>query len=358
MTLAFEAMTNGSALIQSARDPRTGRFINTPHSPPPQIARALKALLTERGYRRAPSAPLPVITRRAEDFTAAPRSGARITWLGHSTSILEVDRLRVLVDPVWAERASPFGFIGPRRFHAPPLALADLPPLDAVLLSHDHYDHLDERTVRTLGAKGLRFLVPIGVGARLRGWGVPAAQVQELNWWDRVEIAGVTIVATPARHFSGRAWHFRDRDRSLWSGYALLGATRRIYYAGDTSYFGGFAQVARELGPFDATLIEVGAYSQAWPDVHIGPELAARAVREARGGVFIPIHWGTFDLSTHGWTEPVERSIVAAAAEGVPITVMRLGAQWEPTDGAVVDRWWPAERWRTAAEYPMALAAG
>ena len=343
--------------ISSRRDPRSGRFLNTPPSRQPRLLEVLRALWRERGAVKRPSAPVPIVPRTAADFAPPPADGLRITWLGHSTSILEVDGLRVLVDPVWAERASPFGAIGPRRFHAPPLALDALPPLDAVLLSHDHYDHLDQRTVRHLAARGLPFITALGVGGHLRRWGVPAAQVQELDWWQELAIGGVRIVATPARHFSGRAWHFRDRDRQLWCGFALVGRTRRVYYAGDTSYFGGFAEVAERLGPFDATLIEVGAYSQAWPDVHIGPELAARAVREARGGVFVPVHWGTFDLAFHGWTEPIERSIVAADAEGVPVTVLRPGAQWQPRDGAAVDRWWPPLPWRTAADYPLPLPA-
>lgn len=341
-------------LLVSRRDAR-GRYLNTPPSRQPNIARVLTALWTERGAVTRPQAPVPIVPRRADDFLVAPADGLRVTWLGHASSLVEIEGLRFLLDPVWAERASPLGAIGPRRFHAPPLPLDALPAIDAVLLSHDHYDHLDAAAIRQLAGRRLQFIVPRGLGAHLARWRVPAAQVQETDWWDEVRIGGLRVVATPARHFSGRAWHFGDRDRALWCGFALIGAQRRLYYAGDSSYFGGFAEVGAALGPFDAAMIEIGAYSQAWPDVHIGPEAAVRAARDARAGVFLPVHWGTFDLAFHGWTEPIERALVAAAREAQPIAVLRPGAQWTPSDGASVDHWWPSLPWRTAEQYPLPL---
>jgi L-ascorbate metabolism protein UlaG (beta-lactamase superfamily) len=337
---------------QPIRDPRSGRFRNRLAVRQPHIGGVLLAFLRERAPR-TPTSPLPAESRSAADYASAPASGLRVTWLGHSSSLVEIEGQRFLLDPVWAERASPAQWFGPRRFFAPPLPLEELPPIDAVLLSHDHYDHLDEATVRRLGARGLRFLAPTGVGARLVGWGIPASQVTELSWWESQRIGGVQVTATPARHFSGRSPIFVDRDRSLWCGYALAGAQRRLYYAGDTAMSGDFPDVGAALGPFDATLMEIGAYSQLWPDVHIGPEQAVAAHRQARGGVLIPVHWGTFDLAMHGWTEPVERVLVAAAREGVPVMVPRPGGRVEPTQPGIVERWWPSLPWRSAEEYPL-----
>ena len=224
---------------------------------------------------------------------------------------------------------------------------------DGVLLSHNHYDHLDERTVRQLGTRGLPFVVPTGVKALLTGWGIPATQVREVSWWEAVEFGGVHVTATPSRHFSGRSPLMNDRDRSLWCGYAFTGRERRAWYAGDTSMFDGFRAIGEALGPFDVSCIEIGAYSHFWPDVHIGPELAVDAHVMARGGLFLPVHWGTFNLALHGWTEPIERAIVAAERAGVRMVTPRPGAMIEPAAAPAVVRWWPSLPWRTVEEYPI-----
>ncbi|MGD8601287.1 MAG: MBL fold metallo-hydrolase, partial [Gemmatimonadota bacterium] len=300
-----------------------------------------------------PTDPVPTETRRRGDFAEPPASGLRVTWLGHATSIVEIGGRRILIDPMWAQRASPVSFIGPKRFHEPPLPLEELPAPDAVLLSHDHYDHLDRSTVRALGRTGVRFITPVGVGKRIVGWGVPADKVQEMEWWDQVDVGGVTVTATPSRHFSGRSPFFFDRDRALWCGFALTGPEHRVYYAGDTAMFDGFDEIGRRLGPFDASLIEIGAYNQLWADVHLGPEQAVEAFHRVKGGLFIPIHWATFDLSTHGWTEPVERFLVAARRTDARHVVPRPGACIEPARPPEVERWWPELPWRTADEYPV-----
>jgi len=322
----------------------------------PRVRPSMLEAFKEWRATRAPTKPAGAVPTEAltrRDLAEPPASGLRLTWLGHATSIVEIDGRRFLTDPVWGERASPLPFIGPKRFFAPPLALAELPPLDAVLLSHDHYDHLDRRTVLTLGRKGARFVAPLGVGKRIVRWGVPAAQVQELDWWQDVDVGGVTVTATPARHFSGRSPLFLDRDRALWCGFALAGPGHRVYYAGDTAMFGGFDEIGRELGPFDAALIEIGAYNQLWADVHLGPEQAVDAFHRVRGGLFVPIHWATFDLSTHGWTEPVERFLAEARRTGARHVVPRPGASLEPARPPAVERWWPDLPWRTAEEYPV-----
>jgi L-ascorbate metabolism protein UlaG (beta-lactamase superfamily) len=252
---------------------------------------------------------------------------------------------------VWAERASFVSFAGPKRFYPPPLPLAELPPVDAVVLSHDHFDHLDADLVRALAARGLRWIAPLGVGDLLGGWGVPASSVTELDWWETTGVGDVTLTSTPARHFSGRG--LGSRDRTLWCGYSFSTADRRLYYAGDTAMQNEFAEIGERLGPFDLTMIEIGAYDQLWPDVHLGPEQAVAAHRLVRGDVMLPVHWGLFDLALHGWTEPIERTLAAAARHGVRVAVPRPGGMVEPASAGVVERWWPTLPWRTAEENPI-----
>jgi L-ascorbate metabolism protein UlaG (beta-lactamase superfamily) len=285
-------------------------------------------------------------------FAAPPPSGLRVTWLGHSTILLEIDGHRFLTDPVWSERVGPTEFAGPKRWFPPLLALRDLPPLDAVLLSHDHYDHLDYATIVALKDQKLPFVAPLGVGAHLERWGVPAAQIVELDWWDSRSFGDLTLWAVPARHASGRVLLFDDGAK-LWTGYAFLGARHRVYYSGDTGLFPGMRTIGERLGPFDLTMIEVGQYDQAWPDWHLGPEQAIEAHRRVRGAVMLPVHWGLFALASHGWTEPIERALAAGRDGGAVVISPRPGQSVEPTLERPQERWWPTLPWRTAAEYPI-----
>jgi len=232
-----------------------GQYRNEHPRQHPSIRQAFKEWRGNKAPTK-PAAPVPTETRTSTDFATPPASGLRVTWLGHATSIVEIDGCRFLIDPVWAERASPVSFMGPKRFHEPPLPLEELPTLDAVLLSHDHYDHLDRGTVVALGRTGVRFITPRGVGKRIVRWGVQADQVRELDWWEQVDVGGVTVTSTPSRHFSGRSPFFFDRDKALWCGFALTGPEHRVYYASDTAMFGGFDEIGRRLGPFDAALVE------------------------------------------------------------------------------------------------------
>ena len=300
---------------------------------------------------RRPTAPIPVEQRAARDYASPPTSGLRVTWLGHSTTLLEIGGTRLLIDPVWSERASFVSFAGPRRFYPPPLPLAELPSIDAIVLSHDHYDHLDETLVRTLAPRGLRWITPLAVGDWLRDWGVPASDVTELDWWESVHVGSAELTATPARHFSGRG--IGSTDRTLWCGWTIVAAEKRVYYAGDTAMQHEFAEIGQRCGPFDLTMIEIGAYDRLWPDVHLGPEQAVAAHRAVRGDVMLPLHWGTFDLALHGWTEPIERTLAAAARDGVRVATPRPGGMVEPASLRPVERWWPALPWRTAQEAPI-----
>lgn len=285
------------------------------------------------------------------DLTTPPPSGLRITWLGHSSMLIEIDGKRFLTDPVWGERASPFSFLGSKRFYPPVRALKDLLPLDAVVLSHDHYDHLDEGSIRELNTLGVPFVMPLGIGSHLEYWGVPAERITELDWWQTKQFGGVELACTPSRHFSGR--FLTDRNATLWASWAFIGPQHRAYFSGDTAMFPGFAEIGAKYGPFDVTMVESGAYNRFWPDVHLGPEQAVDAHVALRGQLLMPVHWGTFNLAPHAWTEPVERLLVAAQAAGAQTYIPKPGESFEPATPPAQDRWWPTVPWQTAAEHPV-----
>jgi L-ascorbate metabolism protein UlaG (beta-lactamase superfamily) len=295
------------------------------------------------GEMRAPTCPLPVVTDAAARLAAPPASGLRVTWLGHSTVLVEVDGAVVLTDPMWSERASPSTIIGPKRFHAPPLAIEALPHLDAVVISHEHYDHLDEASVRALAGRGAPFHVPLGIGAHLRAWGVPAAQIVEHDWWQDAKLAGgVRVVATPARHFNGRG--FPGRTGALWASWSIIGPKHRVFFSGDTGPTESLREIARREGPFDVALFEIGQYNKAWGDIHLGPEGALEAHARLGAKVLIPIHWSTFVLAYHDWSEPAETLLKYAKEGGVNLLTPRLGEPVEPVavPAPVTTAWWRA----------------
>ena len=350
---AFGTRAKGPRLERVARSPQyaDGRFVNTlPALNMGMTWSSVKEWFFGDDTYRVPETPVPVVRRAAADF-AAPAADLRVTWLGHSSLLVELDGARILVDPVWSDHASPGPLFGVKRFHAPPLPLEDLPPLDAVVISHDHYDHLDERTMKALAEHVPLFLVPLGVGAHLEYWGVPPERIVELDWWERADVGGVEVVCTPARHFSGR--FLNDRNATLWASWAFLGAERRAFFSGDSALFPGFEEIGARLGPFDLAMIEVGAYNASWADVHMGPEQAVAAHQMVRGGLLVPVHWGTFNLAFHTWTEPAERVRVAAEQVGVPLALPRPGESITIGDPPALESWWPDLPWQTAEEAPV-----
>lgn len=351
----FGAVPEGDRLARMRRSPQwhDGRFRNPEGAQIGGSPSAAWEWLTGGSADRTPTGAVPTAPRRRADFDAP--QDLRVTWLGHSTVLVEVEGRRFLTDPVWSRNASPGRLFGVARFFDPPLPLHELPDLDAVVLSHDHYDHLDMGTVRRLADLVPRWVAPLGVGAHLERWGVAPERITELDWWDEAEVGGVRLVCTPARHFSGRS--LTDRNRTLWSGWAFLGRERRAYFTGDGGMQAAFAEVGRRLGPFNVTLAEVGAYDAHWADIHMGPEQAVRAVERARGGVMVPVHWATFNLALHGWTEPAERALAAAERAGVPIAVPRPGESVDPAAPPAAERWWPGLPWRSAEEAPVVSSA-
>ncbi len=300
-------------------------------------ARILRDFAT-RGRARSPGTPLPV-TRPLEIWRAPPSTGFRATWLGHSTVLLEMDGVRVLTDPVFGERASPFAWAGPKRFHVVPATLAELPPLDAVVVSHDHYDHLDYPTVRELARTDVPFFTSLGVGAHLEAWGVAPSRITELDWWEEAvhPTKDLVVTAAPSRHFSGRG---PTANATAWSSFVVSSKNRRVFFSGDTGLTPEYEEIGRRLGPFDLVMLEVGAYHPAWDAIHLGPDNALEALRMLGGGTLLPVHWGTFDLALHPWQEPVE-VLARRATEGrVHVVTPRLGAPVEPTEVAAMDPWW------------------
>jgi L-ascorbate metabolism protein UlaG (beta-lactamase superfamily) len=295
---------------------------------------------------RRPPRPLPAEDPRPTWARSA--DGLRATWLGHSTVLLELDGMRVLTDPVWSVRISPFGPLGPRRFQPVPVGVEGLPPLDAIVISHDHFDHLDHGTILALTPLGVPFVTSLGVGAHLAAWGVPAAQIIELDWWEHATLRGgaLRITAAPAQHFSGRVGR---RDRTLWSSMVIASDRHRVFFSGDTGLTPEYAEIGARLGPFDLVMLEVGAFHPAWGSVHLGPANALTALRALGGGRLLPVHWGTFNLALHAWDEPAEVLIDLAGGAGAELVMPRLGAAVEPARGPVVEPWWRIEARREGA---------
>jgi L-ascorbate metabolism protein UlaG (beta-lactamase superfamily) len=274
-------------------------------------------------------------------YATSPQSGLRITWFGHSSSLVEIDGVRVLIDPVWDERAAPTQWAGPKRFFAPPLALDDLPAIDVVLISHDHYDHLGAGTVKRLARMEAlphaRWVTTLGVGTILETLGVDSSRCTELNWTEKVKVGSLTVSALPARHFSGRSLF--HRFETLWASFALTGMKHRVYYGADSGEWHGFRDIGESFGPFDLTMLEIGASDPLWADIHMGPEGAVRSFRALGGhGLLMPIHWGLFDLALHHWKQPIENVF---AVQGLKLWSPEPGAPSEVVQGEEIrSEWW------------------
>jgi L-ascorbate metabolism protein UlaG (beta-lactamase superfamily) len=246
----------------------------------------------------------------------------------------------VLTDPVWGERASPVTFAGPRRFQPVPVALSELPDLDAVIVSHDHYDHLDYPTILALAKRRVPFFTSLGVGAHLEAWGVPAERITELDWWEEAQVpgTGLTISAAPSQHFSGRG--LGGRNRTLWSSLVVRGPKHAVFFSGDTGLTAEYREIRERFGAFDLVLLEVGAFHEAWGDIHLGPEHALDALELLGGGPLLPVHWGTFNLALHAWDEPAETLLRLAPKRGARLVMPRLGEPVEPARVERVEAWW------------------
>ena len=318
---------------------RDGRYRNTQPRRAGGLLATLKIMLrffTDKSPQAVPAQAIRIQPLSADALERAPDHSL---WrLGHSTVLFKLDGQFVLTDPVFGQRASPFSFAGPKRFHAPPIALEALPQLAVVIISHDHYDHLDRRTVLALQQRTKLFITPLGVGERLQAWGIPAEKIRQLDWWQGMAAGPLHITATPAQHFSGRG--LRDGNRTLWASWVIRSSTSRLFFSGDSGYFDGFGEIGRQHGPFDLTLLENGAYNEDWADVHMHPEQTLQAHLDLRGKALLPIHNGTFDLALHAWTEPLERISALAAQAGVPLCTPCFGERLDIRQPAASSAWW------------------
>ncbi len=292
----------------------------------------------ERNPNRKPSRP--IIPERLNVSDSVKAKEAQITWFGHSAFLLQVNGKNILLDPMFSKLPSPFQAIGPQRFsNSLPATLDELPHIDAVLLSHDHYDHLDYNSIKKLSNKTTMFFVPLGLAAHLQKWGVAAERITELDWWENRVFEGFSLTCTPSRHFSGRT--LTDRFATLWCSWVISTDKTNVFFSGDTGYGPHFKQIGDKYGPFDLTLLECGQYDPRWSTIHMMPEQTLQAHVELRGKRMIPMHWGAFVLAFHSWTDPVERVLAAGAKVNATIITPKIGevvdfkAKTYPTEA-----WW------------------
>lgn len=338
------ASVEGASLTQASQY-KNGRFYNTRIFEQPGLMKTLeifKRYFTEPAKDKVPLKAVPVEQVSREQLDSLPDKDLHFVKLGHSSVLLKVYGEYWLLDPVFSERASPFSFLGPKRFHQTPITIDELPDIDKVLISHNHYDHLDKASIKKLIAKTKQFLVPLGVEADLQKWGVAPEKIARFDWWQELETDNALIAFTPTQHFSGRG--IGDGNNTLWGSWVIKTAAGSIYFSGDSGYFDGFKAIGDKYGPLDIAFIETGAYDNDWADIHMTPEQSVQAHLDVQGRVMVPVHNGTFDLAFHSWYEPLERVNLAAQQSktvlltpvfGQPISLVSLDQHLEKNI-----KWW------------------
>ena len=296
----------------------------------------MRKFFFEKG-EKVPVVPLPQKQAQLLELFDGRPDGLRSVWLGHSTLLINIDGHRILTDPVFERKVT---LVGPARFNRELALNVDaLPQMDTVIISHDHYDHLNRYSVRKLIGRTSKFVVPARVGERLVKWGVPRGMIVELDWWEECSpVEGLTIAAAPSQHFSGRGMF--DRNRTLWASWVIRTAHHNVFFSGDTGYFPGFKEIGRQYGPFDVAYLECGAYNEAWSNVHMFPEQAVQAFIDLGGRVLQPVHWAAFNLAFHPWYEPIERLTEEAWRRGVHVAAPMIGRIIDYHHPAPTDLWW------------------
>lgn len=288
-----------------------------------------------------PPKDLEVIKVTANDILSHPDTTIQIIWFGHSTFLLKIEGKIILLDPVFGQYAAPHSMLGRKRFNSQmPIDIEDLPEIDMVMISHDHYDHLDYESIVKLKDKTNKFFVPLGVGSHLKAWEVDENKIIEMDWWEEQQMAGITVALAPSRHTSGRG--LSDQDATLWGSWIFKGKNQRLFYSGDGGYGSHFKEIGNKYGPFDVALMECGQYNVLWKDMHMMPEETAQAGLDVQAQVIIPAHWGAFALGMHSWTDPAERVTKEAEKLGLPIATPRLGESVSIGQGFPIPttHWW------------------
>lgn len=324
--------------IEASDHFRNGKFVNADRWQQPGV---WKWLTISWGFlvvdnNRKPKTELPRVDADLSWFHSRKDNQLSVTWIAHSSLLVNLDGYRILLDPVFEERVS---LVGPSRFNGRiPFNPEDLQSVDLVVISHDHYDHLNRPSIEQVAAKTRQFIVPLGVGSRLRDWGIPEDKITELDWWESHQVDNsLTLVATPAQHFSGR--NLLDRDKTLWASWVMMTPNHRLFYSGDSGYFDGFKTIGSRYGPFDVTLLECGAYDENWHFVHMFPEETVQAHLDLRGTILHPVHWGTFDLALHSWYDPMQRLVAAAEKASVNAVTPVVG------ETTVLNHLLPKQHW-------------
>jgi L-ascorbate metabolism protein UlaG (beta-lactamase superfamily) len=294
--------------------------------------------VSEKRVDAEPSKGIPVMPLNASRLAALPAEQSSVIRFGHSSVYMHVAGQRWLIDPVFSQRTSPFSFIGPKRFHQPPMELSDLDNIDGVLISHDHYDHLDKYSIKLLKDKVQHFVVPEGVDQHLLDWGVDAKKITSLRWWQSASFGELTVTATPTQHFSGRG--LCDGNQTLWASYVIDAQEQRIFFSGDSGYFDGFKQIGERYGPFDLTMMETGAYDKDWSAVHMTPEQTLQAHLDLKGKALMPVHNSTFDLAFHSWYEPLERISHLSELAQVQLVTPKIGEVFTVGQTQETETWW------------------
>ena len=276
---------------------------------------------SKESRRSEPESRIPV--QKVDNIEHAAPEDMTVTWLGHSTSLVQMGERNIFIDPVLSERSSPVGFAGPKRFSDIALNEENVPEIDVLFISHDHYDHLDYQTIKEIDSKVSHYVTPLGIDVILKGWGVDKSKLHPLGWWDSIELDGVTYTVIPSQHYTGR--NPLRPNVTEWGGLYAKNDNHSFYYTGDSGYYEVFSQIYERFGETELMLADSGQYDVGWATTHMFPEQAVQAAKEARAKWLLPVHWGAFKLSNHAWDEPPALAVKAAGKEGVSIATPRIG---------------------------------